>query len=113
LLPWAKSHDKDIELLSTLLRYAFSEGRALHQQKNLQRAVEEVGLLWADALQHLGGDEWKPYVEKHQDEMVEGMGLWGVPSYRLTGPAGEPDLEVWGQDRLWLVAAEIRRRVAN
>ena len=113
LLPWAKSHDKDIELLSTLLRYAFSEGRALHQRKNLQRAVEEAGLLWADALQHLGGDEWKPYVEKHQDEMVEGMGLWGVPSYRLTGPAGEPDLEVWGQDRLWLVAAEIRRRVAN
>ena len=43
--------------------------------------------------------------------MVEGMGLWGVPSYRLSGPEGEPDLEVWGQDRLWLVAAEIRRRV--
>ncbi len=49
-------------------------------------------------------------VEGYQDEMVEGMGLWGVPSYRLSGPDGEPDLEVWGQDRLWLVAAEIRRR---
>ena len=29
--------------------------------------------------------------------MVQGMGLWGVPSYRLCGPEGEPDLEVWGQ----------------
>ncbi|MEL0048018.1 MAG: DsbA family protein [Gammaproteobacteria bacterium] len=112
LLPWAKSLGKDAALLSTLLRYAFAEGKALHKQKNLRYAVEEVGLDWSEAAQHLGSDGWKPYIEKHQDEMVDGMGLWGVPSYRLTGPVGEPDLEVWGQDRLWLVAAEIRRRAA-
>ncbi len=110
LLPWAKSLGKDIELLSTLLRYAWSEGKALHKQKNLTQAVEEVGLVWSEALKHLGSDDWKPFIEQHQDEMVEGMGLWGVPSYRLCGPEGEHDLEVWGQDRLWLVAAEIRRR---
>jgi 2-hydroxychromene-2-carboxylate isomerase len=27
------------------------------------------------------------------------------------GPEDEPDLCVWGRDRLWLVAAEIRRRL--
>ena len=43
--------------------------------------------------------------------MVEGMGLWGVSSYRLCGPEGEPGLD-WGQDRLWLVAAEICRRAS-
>mgnify|MGYP000642417143 FL=1 len=112
LMPWAKSLGKDIELLSTLLRYAFAEGIALHKKKNIKRAVEKVGLEWTEALKHLGGEDWKPFIEKHQDEMVEGMGLWGVPSYRLCGPAGEPDLEVWGQDRLWLVAAEIRRRAS-
>ena len=112
LMPWAKSLGKDIELLSTLLRYAFAEGVALHKKKNIRRAVEEVGLDWTEALKHLGGEDWKPFIEKHQDEMVEGMGLWGVPSYRLCGPDGEPDLEVWGQDRLWLVAAEIRRRAS-
>jgi len=112
LMPWAKSLGKDIELLSTLLRYAFAEGIGLHKKKNIKRAVEEVGLEWTEALKHLGGEDWKPFIEKHQDEMVEGMGLWGVPSYRLCGPAGEPDLEVWGQDRLWLVAAEIRRRAS-
>ena len=42
--------------------------------------------------------------------MSEDLGLWGVPSYRLQGGEGEPDLCVWGQDRLWLIAAEIRRR---
>ena len=112
LMPWAKSLGKDTELLSTLLRYAFAEGIALHRKKNIKRAVEEVGLDWTEALKHLGGEDWKPFIEKHQDEMVEGMGLWGVPSYRLCGPDGEPDLEVWGQDRLWLVAAEIRRRAS-
>ena len=112
LMPWAKSLGKDVELLSTLLRYAFAEGIALHRKKNIKRAVEEVGLDWTEALKHLGGEDWKPFIEKHQDEMVEGMGLWGVPSYRLCGPDGEPDLEVWGQDRLWLVAAEIRRRAS-
>ena len=112
LMPWAKSLGKDTELLSTLLRYAFAEGIALHRKKNIKRAVEEVGLDWSEALKHLSGEDWKPFIEKHQDEMVEGMGLWGVPSYRLCGPEGEPDLEVWGQDRLWLVAAEIRRRAS-
>jgi 2-hydroxychromene-2-carboxylate isomerase len=42
--------------------------------------------------------------------MTEELGLWGVPSFRLRGAGGEPDLCVWGQDRLWLIAAEIRRR---
>lgn len=112
LLPWAKSLGKDTELLSTLMRYAFAEGKGLHKKKNIRRAVEEVGLDWKEAQEHLGGEAWKPWVEKHQDEMLQGMGLWGVPSYRLCGPEGEPDLEVWGQDRLWLVAAEIRRRAS-
>jgi len=76
----------------------------------MKRAVQEAGLDWNEAQKRLGSDEWKEIVERNQDEMVEEMGLWGVPSYRLTGPDGEPDLEVWGQGRLWLVAAEIRRR---
>ena len=110
LLPWAKSLNRDAALMSALLRLAFSEGKALHLEKNLQLGVETVGLNWQAAKKHLDNDDWKPLVEQYQAEMVEGMGLWGVPSYRLTGPDGEPDLEVWGQDRLWLVAAEIRRR---
>jgi len=44
--------------------------------------------------------------------MVDGVGLWGVPSYCLSGPDGEPDLAVWGQDLLWPIATEIRKRAA-
>jgi 2-hydroxychromene-2-carboxylate isomerase len=112
LLPWATAQGKDRELMSTLLRHAWAEGRGLHRSTNMKRAVQEAGLDWRAARERLGSDDWKEIVERNQDEMVDGMGLWGVPSYRLAGPDGEPDLAVWGQDRLWLVAAEIRRRAA-
>ena len=39
LMPWAKSLGKDVELLSTLLRYAFAEGKGLHKQKYIQNCV--------------------------------------------------------------------------
>ena len=33
LMPWAKSQGKDVALLSTLLRYAFAEGKGLHKRQ--------------------------------------------------------------------------------
>ena len=45
--------------------------------------------------------------------MYEDLGLWGVPSYRLLDAEGRTLLSVWGQDRLWLVAAEIKRALAS
>lgn len=112
LLPWAIEQGKDEALLSAGLKQAFSEGIGLHTDKKMRRAVEKAGLDWAHARTIIGNDDWKPMVERNQDEMVEGLGLWGVPSYRLAGPDGEPDMAVWGQDRLWLIAAEIKRRAA-
>jgi len=115
LLPWAMQQGKDEALMSALLRCAFSGGIALHTKKGLRKGIEAAGLDWKEAREIFGTGEWKPMVEHFQEEMVEGMGLWGVPSFRLSGHKGsdldgEPDLAVWGQDRLWLIAAEIRRR---
>ncbi|WP_108811834.1 DsbA family protein [Sphingorhabdus sp. Alg231-15] len=112
LFPWAMKQGKDEALMSSLLHHAFSQGLPLHTTKGLKQAVEAAGLDWDQASKYLGSDEWKPMVERHQDEMVDGLGLWGVPSYKLSGPDREPDLAVWGQDRLWLISAEIRRRAA-
>ncbi|MEM8983383.1 MAG: DsbA family protein [Pseudomonadota bacterium] len=113
LLAWAKSQDKDIAFMSAALRLAFAEGVSLAGTRGMRRAVTEAGLDWHEAKSILGNDDWKATTARHQQEMVNGMGLWGVPSYRLTGPDGEPDLAVWGQDRLWLIAAEIRRRAGR
>jgi 2-hydroxychromene-2-carboxylate isomerase len=110
LLPWARAQGKDIALLSAALRLAWTEAAALHRKNGIRLAVEEAGLDWNEAQRHLGTDGWKAETARNQREMTVELGLWGVPSYRLRGDDGEPDLSVWGQDRLWLVAAEIRRR---
>jgi len=112
LLPWAMEQGKDEALLSAGLRQAFASPIGLHSDAKMRKAVEAAGLDWSEARQIIGNEGWKPMIERNQDEMVDGLGLWGVPSYRLRGPDGEPDLSVWGQDRLWLIAAEIRRRAA-
>lgn len=112
LLPWARRQGRSIELLSAGLRLAFAEGGGLHRKAGLRRVVERAGLDWDTAQQHLGSAEWKEETARHQIEMTDELGLWGVPSYRLRG-GGEEDMCVWGQDRLWLVAAEIRRRAVQ
>ena len=112
LLPWAMAQGKDHALMSSLLRHAFALGVGLHTDAGMRRAVEAAGLDWAEARKVIDSDDWKAMVERNQDEMVDGLGLWGVPSFRLSGPDGQPDLAVWGQDRLWLVAAEIQRRAS-
>jgi 2-hydroxychromene-2-carboxylate isomerase len=113
LLPWAREKGRDIDLLSAALDLAFRKGVALHRKAGLWLAVEQAGLDWSEAQQHLGADDWREETARNQIEMREELGLWGVPSYRLRGGDGEADLCVWGQDRLWLVAAEIRKRLAG
>jgi 2-hydroxychromene-2-carboxylate isomerase len=113
LLPWAREYGRDTHLLSAALDLAFRQGVGLHRKAGLKKAVEQAGLDWNEARQHLGNDSWKEDAARHQIEMSEELGLWGVPSYRLRGGEGEVDLCVWGQDRLWLIAAEIRRRGKN
>jgi len=110
LLPWAREQGKDIALLSASLRLAFAEGVALHRRSGLRKAIEQAGLDWKEAQAHIGTDRWKAYTLENQNEMIDALGLWGVPSYRLRGSDGVADLSVWGQDRLWLIAAEIRKR---
>lgn len=112
LIPWAREQGKDIALLSSALRLSWTQGVGLHRMQGLRAAVEQAGLDWQVAQHHLGSDAWKEETAHRQIEMAEELGLWGVPSYRLRGAADEQDLCVWGQDRLWLIAAEIRRRAA-
>ncbi|MEQ9145879.1 MAG: DsbA family protein [Parvibaculaceae bacterium] len=112
LYPWAASQGKGRALLSSFLKAAFVDGIRTDTDRGLRKVVEEAGLEWADAENHLGSDIWETEIAENQRVMTEELGLWGVPSFRLRGPEGEPDFSAWGQDRLWLVAAEIKRRLA-
>ena len=108
LYPWAVSQGKGNELLSGFLKHAFALGVNTNNNSGLKRVVESAGLSWSEAKKHLGETEWEALLEINRLSMYEG-GLWGVPSYRLIDGQGQTHLEIWGQDRLWLVAREIRR----
>ena len=113
LWPLARDRGRGAEYIAAFLRAAFVDGRRLDTDAGLRHVVESVGLDFEEARAALEDDGWRQGLEANRVEMYDELGLWGVPSYRLRGPADEPDLCVWGQDRLWLVAAEMKRRLAR
>ncbi|MBY0399660.1 DsbA family protein [Myxococcota bacterium] len=113
LWPFARSREREAEYIAAFLRAAFVEGRPTGTDAGLRQVVEAAGLAWRDALPFLDSTDFQAELERNRILLYEELGLWGVPSFRLRGPELEPDLCVWGQDRLWLVAAEIRRRLAR
>ena len=92
---------------------AFAEGVDTSVDAGLRQVVERSGLSWDEAAGVVDNDDWRAELEENRKLMYDELGLWGVPSYRLRGPEGEPDFATWGNDRLWLVAAEIKRRLAS
>ena len=87
-------------------------GQPLDGRSGLRRVVEGAGLAWEAAEERLGNPDWRDELERNRVALYEECGLWGVPSYRVSG-GGLPDWSAWGQDRLWRVAQEIRRRAAT
>ncbi len=112
LYPWACEQGRGIELLSAFLRCAFAEGVNLTQERGLRKVVEMAGLNWAEARRRLGECCWESDLEENRLAMY-GSGLWGVPSFRLLDAGGSAILSLWGQDRLWLIAREIQRQLAQ
>jgi len=113
LWPFARERGREAEYLAAFLRAAFVEGRPTGTDAGLRRVVQAAGLDWNEARPFVDSTDFAAELEANRRLLYDELGLWGVPSYRLRGPEDEPDLCVWGQDRLWLVAAEIRRRLAR
>ncbi|MCB9746710.1 MAG: DsbA family protein [Alphaproteobacteria bacterium] len=112
LWPFAREAGRGVELLEAAMRGAWSEALDLSSDAGLRHAIEAAGLSWEDAREHLDAPAWREEVAVNQEELL-GMGVWGVPSFRLLGREGEEDFVSWGQDRLWLVEGEARRRLAQ
>jgi 2-hydroxychromene-2-carboxylate isomerase len=112
LYPWACQEGRGGELLASFTRAAFAEGIDTAGDAGLHIVVERAGLSWAEARKHLDSEGWRPELEGNRKLLLE-HGLWGVPSFRLVGEDGEPDYCTWGQDRIWRVEEEIRRRLGT
>jgi 2-hydroxychromene-2-carboxylate isomerase len=110
LFPWARERGRAAELLLSFARAAFAEGVDTGTDAGLRHVVERIGLAWTDAQMHLDREGWRDELEANRQALFA-MGLWGVPSFRLRGGDGEPDFCTWGQDRIWLVEQEVRRRL--
>ncbi len=107
LFPWAALQGKGVALCSSFLRHAFVLGVNTNNYRGLRKVVEAAGLSWSEAQAHRHDDSWEALLEDNRQTMYA-AGLWGVPSFRLLNPSGEPLLATWGQDRLWLVAHTLR-----
>ncbi len=102
LLPWAIAQGRGHAYATAFLRGVFAQGLDAGSDSGLRRIVEAAGLDWTAAKPQLGNDNWRAIAEANRREMTE-LGLWGVPSFRVGTVA------VWGQDRLWVIEAELQR----
>lgn len=99
--------------LLSFARAAFAEGVPTGTDEGLRLVAERAGLDWSEASRVLDTPGWREALEANREEMFD-AGLWGVPSFRLSGPEDRSEaFTTWGQDRLWLVEKEIRRRLAE
>jgi 2-hydroxychromene-2-carboxylate isomerase len=111
LLRFSRERGRAAELLLAFARAAFNEGVDTGSDAGLRLVVERAGLAWNEARARLDRDEgWRAEVEENREALL-GLGLWGVPSFCLRSPSGEALYSTWGQDRLWRVEQEIRRRL--
>jgi 2-hydroxychromene-2-carboxylate isomerase len=112
LYPFAKQQGRGAALLRSFTQAAFAEGVDTGSDEGLRLVVERAGLSWQEASAHLDREGWREELEANREQLFA-LGLWGVPSFCLLGRDGEPDYSTWGQDRLWRVEQEIRRRLAG
>ena len=110
LYAWAEEQGKAVEFFSAFLRCAWVDAVNTNTDKGMQVVVERAGLDWSVAKTLIGQLGWEASIEENRRAMYE-LGLWGVPSYRLLDETGDTVLALWGQDRLWTMAAAIQRQL--
>lgn len=103
LLPWAIEQGRGYEYCLAFMRGVWSRGIDAGSDRGLARIVADAGLDWQEGRRHLGSDDWRAVADANREELL-GLGLWGVPSFRVG------DAAVWGQDRLWAVEDELLGR---
>ena len=109
LLPFMTEQGLSIDYCANYLRAAWCEGVDITTERGLKQVVEETGANWQEAQNQFDNNIWETLLEDNVSDMLT-AGLWGVPSFRITGGETEEPFCCWGQDRLWRVESEISRR---
>ncbi len=96
LIPLAENQGLGQAFVSSFMHGVWAEGIDAGSDRGLRRISERAGLAWADSQSALADEAWRKAVEFNRIELFS-LGLWGVPSFRVSETA------VWGQDRLWAI----------
>ncbi len=99
---WANQRGAGLAFAKSAMRGIWSEARDVSEYVDLKVIVERAGLPWEEAKAALQ-DPAAPKQAQDNAADLNGIGLWGVPSFRIG------DLITWGQDRLPLLVDRLRR----
>ena len=106
LMPLAERQGLGPAYLRSFMHGVWAEGIDAGSDRGLRRIAQRAGLAWADAEAALQHDGWRAIADANRTELL-GLGLWGVPSFRVGA------LAVWGQDRLWAVQQAVQQAVQH
>lgn len=110
LYQWARDQDLGNDLLLSFGRGVFAEGLDGGTDEGLKVIVERAGLDWHQARGLLGNDDWRMEFEANRVDLFQ-TGHWDTPTFRLQGGEVDDTFVTRGQDRLWLVEEDVRRRM--
>jgi len=109
LFPAALAMGKGMEFVTQYLSAAWAEGVDITHETGLKQVIQRSGLDWQEVKKAAAEMDWEALLERNVEDMLA-AGLWGVPSFRVTGGNDESTFACWGQDRIWRVENEIARR---
>lgn len=95
--------NKGEEFAESFLRGVFAEGMDAASTAGLNKMALRAGLDLKLVAAALNDDSWRAIAEANREELF-GLGLWGVPSFRV-----DKNRAHWGQDRLWAIEQELQK----
>ena len=93
---------KGPEFAESFLRGVFAEGVDAGSDAGLAVIASRAGVGNEVVARALADESWRQVAEANRAELF-GLGLWGVPSFRVN--TNRPH---WGQDRLWAIEQELK-----
>lgn len=110
LYPGALSLGHGLEFISAYLSASFAHGIDIDSIDGLKHVVANADLEWEELQIETAKFDWQQILEDNLQSML-GAGLWGVPSFRVSGGNKDETFSCWGQDRIWRVEHEIAQRI--
>ena len=109
LFPGAVALDAGMAFVTAYLSAAWAEAIDISTETGLRQVAANAGLDWNDLQAASRDADWSALLDDNLNAMLD-AGLWGVPSFRVTGGADGDAYACWGQDRIWRVENEIAKR---